>query len=63
MSTTPSSEETTVICPYCDKAIEKVLLHRRDVEKHMGWVGVGYPSYLCVVTCPHCKKVLTAAPV
>jgi hypothetical protein len=62
VSTSASPEEGTVICPYFEKAIEKVVLQKRDADKQMGRVGTGYPNYLVVVTCPHCKKVLTAVP-
>ena len=59
MSMSASTDEGTVICPYCDKAIEQFVLQKRDTDKQMRQLSAIYPPYLIVVTCPHCKKVLT----
>jgi hypothetical protein len=61
VSTSPSPEEGTVICPYCEKAIEKVVLLKRDLDNQIG-LGKKYAGPLAVVTCPHCNKILAALP-
>jgi hypothetical protein len=60
VSTSASPEEGTGICPYCEKAIEKFVLQKRDTDMPMRQLSAIYPPYLIVVTCPHCKKILTA---
>jgi hypothetical protein len=37
-----------------------MVLQKRDTDMQMRRLGVIYPPYLIVVTCPHCKKILTA---
>jgi hypothetical protein len=44
MSTNVAPEETEALCPFCEKPIEKPVLQKREVEKQMGSVGVGYPN-------------------
>jgi glutaredoxin len=59
MSASSSSEDGTVICPYCEKAIGKFVLQKRDTDPQLVHLSVIYPPYLIVVTCPHCKMVLS----
>jgi uncharacterized protein YbaR (Trm112 family) len=61
VSTSTSPEEGTVICPYCEKAIDKVVLLKRDLDNQIG-LGKKFAGTMAVVTCPHCNKMLTVVP-
>jgi uncharacterized protein with PIN domain len=52
----PKKPEDKVICPYCDKVIEKlrarIVFIERDIDED------DYERETLVVYCPHCKKIL-----
>jgi len=62
MSKNASPEEATAICPFCEKPVDKLTLQKREVDKQMGSSGQGYPDYVVLLTCSHCKKIVSAIP-